>query len=149
MLNLARFEYSRMQIQTPKVVGAKSRNFLFATLPKRSSAIQNLRLGSIKLLQKIIASQKNQHIASQLLPSFVIILQSCYKRWQHTRKTNTSHRATIFCNHLAKLLQKMVASQKNQHIASNYYLCNHLAKLLQKMVASQKNQHIASNYYLL
>ncbi len=32
--------------------------------PKRSFGLQNLRLGSIKLLQKIIASQKNQHIAS-------------------------------------------------------------------------------------
>jgi hypothetical protein len=36
------------------------------------------------LLQKIVASQKNQHIAS--------------------------HVATIFCNHLAKLLQKMIAT---------------------------------------
>jgi hypothetical protein len=61
-----------------------------------------------KLLQKIIASQKNQHIASH---------------------------ATIFCNHLAKLLQKIMASHKNQHIA---IFCNHLAKLLQKIVASQK-----------
>ncbi len=45
-------------------------------VPKRSSDFQNLRLGSIKLLQKIIASQK----------------------------TNTSHVATIFCNHLAKFM---------------------------------------------
>ncbi len=27
-----------------------------------------------------------------------------------------SHVATIFCNHLAKLLQKIIASQKTQHI---------------------------------
>jgi hypothetical protein len=58
------------------------------------SAFQNLRLGSIKLLQKIIASKKNQHIPEKpahprktstslgkpthhmLLLSFVIILQS-------------------------------------------------------------------------
>jgi hypothetical protein len=34
-----------------------------------------------KLLQKIVASQKNQLIASvMLLLSFVIILQTCYKR---------------------------------------------------------------------
>ena len=39
--------------------------------------VQNLRLGSIKLLQKIIASQNNQHIASH---------------------------ATIFCYHLAKFM---------------------------------------------
>ncbi len=44
--------------------------------------------------------------------------------------------------HLAKLLQKIVASQKNQHITCCYYLLYHLAKLLQKIVASQKNQHI-------
>jgi hypothetical protein len=60
--------------------------------PNVRSDFQNLRLGSMKLLQKIVASQKTQHIAS--------------------------HVATIFCNHLAKLLQKTVASQKNQHIAS-------------------------------
>jgi hypothetical protein len=29
-----------------------------------------------------------------------------------------SHVATIFCNHLANLLQKIVASQKTQHTAS-------------------------------
>jgi hypothetical protein len=65
--------------------------------------------------------------------------------------------APIFCNHLAKLLQKKVASQKNQHIPENqhitenqritccyYSFCNHLAKLLQKNIASQKNQHITS-----
>ncbi len=51
-----------------------------------------------------------------LLLIFVIILQSCYKRSQHPRKTSTSHVATIFCNHLAKLLQKIIAPQKNQHI---------------------------------
>ena len=52
------------------------------------SAFQNLRLGGVNFarwLQKIVASQENQHIASH---------------------------ATIFCNHLAKLLQKIVASQK-------------------------------------
>ena len=32
------------------------------------------------------------------------------------RKHHNSHVATIFCNRLAKLLQKIVASQKNQHI---------------------------------
>ena len=49
----------------------------------------------------------------------------------------------IFCNHLAKLLQKIIASQKNQHIHCYAMIfCNHLAKLLQKIVASQKTQHI-------
>ncbi len=47
-------------------------------------------------------------------------------------------------NHLAKLLQKSKASQKNQHIASHVatIFCNHLAKLSQNIKASQKNQHI-------
>jgi hypothetical protein len=67
--------------------------------------------------------RENQH--HMLLLSFVIILQSCYKRSWHPRKP-TSHAATIFCNHLAKLLQKIMASEKNQHIAS------------------KKNRHIAS-----
>ena len=46
--------------------------------------------------------------------------------------------------HLAKLLQKIIASQKNQHIASHVatIFCNHLAKLLQKIVASQKTNTI-------
>jgi hypothetical protein len=49
------------------------------------------------------------------------------------------------------LLQKIIASQKtntSHHIAS-YYLLYHLAKLLQKIIASQKNQHIASYSMLL
>ena len=50
-------------------------------------AFQNLRLESIKLLQKIVASQKTQHIA-----------------------------VAIFCNHLAKLLQKIIASQKTNPV---------------------------------
>jgi hypothetical protein len=52
------------------------------------STFQNLRLGSIKLLQKIIASHKNYYP----------------------------------CNHLAKSLQKFIASRKTQHIAC-YSLC--------------------------
>ncbi len=50
-----------------------------------------------------------------MLLSFVIILQSCYKRSQRIQKTNTSQHATIFCNHLAKLLQKIIASRKPTH----------------------------------
>ena len=42
-----------------------------------------------KLLQKIIASHKQIH--HMLLLSFVIILQSCYKRIVASQKTNTSH----------------------------------------------------------
>ncbi len=96
--------------------------------------------------------------------SFVSILQSCYKRSQHPRNQHiASHVATIFCNHLAKLLQKIIASNKTNtsHDSTNFVIvlqicykrssqkyqgishvttifCNHLAKLLQKIVASQK-----------
>ena len=52
-------------------------NYFENAFPNVRSDFQNLRLGSIKLLQKIIASQENQHIASH---------------------------ATIFCNHLAKFM---------------------------------------------
>ena len=59
---------------------------------------------------------------------------------KHPRK-HPSHVATIFCNHLAKFLQKIVASQK--HVATIF--CNHLAKLLQKIIAYKKNQtHVAT-----
>jgi hypothetical protein len=75
---------------------------------------------------------------------------SC-RRLQHI----ASHVATIFCNHLANVLQKLVASPKNQHILLHILLhiashvatifCNHLANVLQKLVASEKTQHIASH----
>ena len=44
-----------------------------------------------KLLQKIMASQKPNTSHNRMPLSFVIILQSCYKRSQHPRKTKTSH----------------------------------------------------------
>jgi hypothetical protein len=49
--------------------------------------------------------------------------------------------------HLAKLLQKIVASQKNHRITSHVatLFCNHLVKLLQKIVASPKTQHIGAS----
>jgi hypothetical protein len=57
----------------------------------------------------------------------------------------SSHVATIFCNHLAKLLQKDSSIPENQHIASQLRLSFvHLAKLLQKFITSHENQHIAS-----
>jgi hypothetical protein len=38
--------------------------------------------------------------------------------------------ATIFCNHLANLLQKIIASQKpTHHITVATIFCSHLAKL--------------------
>ncbi len=47
-----------------------------------------------------------------LLLSFVIILQSCYK--DH-RKPNTSYVATIFCNHLCKVVTKIIAPKNPAH----------------------------------
>ncbi len=64
---------------------------------------------------------ENQRIISHVATIFCNRLAKLLQRAQHPRKTNTSHHshvATIFCNHLAKLLQKSIASQKNQHIAS-------------------------------
>jgi hypothetical protein len=115
------------------------------TVPTFCSAFQNLRLGSIKLLQKIVASQKNRHITSHVATIFCNHLAKLLQKLIASQKTNSSHVATIFCYHLAKLLQKIVASHKNNtsHVATIF--CYHLAKLLQKIIASQKNQHIASH----
>ena len=62
-----------------------------------------------KLLQKIIVSRKPTHLI-MLLRSFVIILQSCYN--DHSIPEKPTHVATIFCNHLVKLLQKIIVSRK-------------------------------------
>jgi hypothetical protein len=49
-----------------------------------------------------------------LLLSFLIILQSCYKRSASQKNQHiASHVAMIFCNHLAKLLQKIIASKSS------------------------------------
>jgi hypothetical protein len=118
------------------------------THPIFCSAFQNLRLGSIKLLQKIVATQKNQHTAPHrmLLLSFCNHIAKSLQKIVATQKNQ--HMAMLlqsFCNHLAKLLQKIIASHENQHIASHVstIFCNHIAKLLQKIVATQKNQHMA------
>ncbi len=50
----------------------------------------------------------------------------------------TSQHAAIFCNHLAKLSQKIVAFQKTNTSHGPTIFCNHLANLLQKIIASQK-----------
>ncbi len=101
-----------------------------------------------KLLQKIRASQKNQHI--MLLLSFVIILQSCYKRSEHPRKPNTSHHMLLlsFVIILQSCYKRSEHPRKPTHHVATIF-CNHLAKLLQKIIASQKNQPITCCYYLL
>ena len=66
-----------------------------------------------------IASQKNQHIAS---------LACCYH----------------LLYRLAKLLQKIIASQKNQRIACCYYLLSSSCKVVTKDHSIPENQHIAS-----
>ncbi len=91
------------------------------TTVRMFSVLENLRLGAIKLLQKIVASQK----------------------------TNTPHVATIFCNDLAKLLQKIVASQKTNksHVATIF--CKSSCKVVTKDRSIPENQHITCCYYLL
>jgi hypothetical protein len=110
--------------------------------PNVRSDFQNLLLGIIKL-QKIVASQENQHITC----CYYLLLSSCKVV---TKDHSIAEPCVLLsCNHLAKLLQKIIASQKNQHIASHATIfCNHLAKLLQKIVASQENQYITCCYYL-
>jgi len=44
------------------------------------SSFPNLRLGSIKLLQKIVSNPENQHIASHVATIICIMLQRFYKR---------------------------------------------------------------------
>ncbi len=63
----------------------------------------------------------------------------------HPSENKATHRyAMFFCNHLAKLLQKIEASQKNLHIASHATIfCNHLAKLLQKVIANEATKNCA------
>ncbi len=70
-----------------------------------------------KLLKKVVASQKNktnQWNKRMLLLSFVSSCKVVTK--EHSiPETNTSHVATIFCYHAAKLLQKLIAYQKPTH----------------------------------
>ncbi len=81
--------------------------------PNVRSDFQNLRLGSIKLLQKIVASQKIQHITC----CYYLLWSSCKVVTKDSSiQENPTHVATIFCDHLAKLLQKIVASQKSQYV---------------------------------
>jgi hypothetical protein len=64
-------------------------NYFETAFPNVRSDFQNFRLGSIKFLQKIVSSQKT-NTSPRMLLSFVIILQSCYKR--SSQETNTSQR---------------------------------------------------------
>ncbi len=61
---------------------------------------------------------------------------------------STSHVATIFCNHLAKLLQKIVASHETAH----HMLLLSFVIILQSVTKDSRipeNQHITCCYYLL
>ena len=86
--------------------------------------------------------QREYHVTFEIciLRFVVACSHACQYTELPTTATLASHGATIFCNHLAKWLQKIVASQKPTHVIITccYYLCNHLAKLLQKIIASQK-----------
>jgi hypothetical protein len=68
-------------------IWAKSdENFLQKVLPTYFSTVHNLRLGSIKLLQKIVASHKNQHSITHVatICNLVIFLAKSYKSRFHT-----------------------------------------------------------------
>ena len=89
MLNLAWFEYSRMHIYIPKVVGAKSRNFcsllwLLATCDAICWVSGMIFCNNFaRWLQKIVAT----------------CVAICWFSWD----------AMIFCNNFARWLQKIVA----------------------------------------
>ncbi len=132
----------------------------FVIILQSYKRIQEYRISlwsSCKVVTKIIASKKtnnskkthnipetNTSLKTQPIPetptktsthhklllSFVIILQSCYKKSSMPENQHiASHVATIFCNHLAKLLQKIIASLKTNtsHVATIF--CKYLAKL--------------------
>ncbi len=122
--------------------------------------------------RRLDASQKKNTSHHMLLLSFVIILQSCYKRQQHLRTTQhitsmllspRNHRipiyrfclqtafrarmrifksgisgsdATIFCNHLANSLQKIVASQKTEHMLLSATIFCIILQSCYKMISS-------------
>jgi hypothetical protein len=98
-----------------------------------------------------------------MLSSFVIILQSCYKKIVASQ--NPKHHitvATIFCNHLANLLQRLHESkhhmpsfviilQSNTKIASNRNATSHHAMfciILQIVTKHSMNRSIASHKIL-
>ncbi len=47
--------------------------------------------------------------------------------------------ATIFCKSSCKVVTKDHSIPENQHLRIDTIFCNHLAKLLQKIIASQEN----------
>ncbi len=111
------------------------RYLLFTTLlfpiirvfsPRAESATFFVRHGAIfcylaKLLQKIIDSQKNQHIASYVA----------------TRPRNPRFK-DVHTGTKRRLVDKKSNLDSGISGSGCYYLCNHLAKLLQKIMASQK-----------
>jgi hypothetical protein len=107
------------------------------------------------MLQKIIASQKNQHIASDVAtsPESLLLVLTSKRRfvpvWTSLNRGFLGLVATIFCNHLAKLLQKIIASHKNQHIASHVatIFCNHLAKFPHPKRRFRKAEHTCQSAF--
>jgi uncharacterized protein (UPF0147 family) len=79
-------------------------------------SFQNLHLGGVKLLQKIIASQKTNTSPDMLLLSFVIILQSCYKGSSIPENQRIASHGIALLLSCVIILQsfstKIVASQK-------------------------------------
>ena len=109
--------------------------YVLVDVPLFCSLLRNLRVNFVMILQNCYKKmhQSDQRIIwHRMLSSFVMILQACYKKIASVGPThhavlssfvsscklvtkdssNRNHRnsashATIFCNHLAKLLQKI------------------------------------------
>jgi hypothetical protein len=110
----------------------------FATIFCESSKIH-----LAKLLQKIIASQKTNtspsHVATIFCESSCKVVTKDSSIPENPK--HHSHVATIFCESSCKVVTKDSSiPEKPTHVATIF--CYHLAKLLQKIVATQKNQHM-------
>ncbi len=87
-----------------------------------------------------IPEKPTHRIRSDVATIFAIILQSCYKRSSHSRKTNTSHPircCDYLCNHLAKLLQRSSHSRKTN--TSHQMLLLSFAIILQTLCSPNED----------
>jgi hypothetical protein len=78
LMKSSKWRLSKKGDESAELFGLRLLEKVLKTTLKCFSVFENLRLGSIKLLQKIIASQKinTSHATNNSLISFVIILQS-------------------------------------------------------------------------
>ena len=54
----------------------------------------------------------------------------------------------LFCSHFAKIVQQIIASEKNRRIALLQRFCNPIAKIVQQNHRIRKNRRIALRHIL-